>query len=410
MTLKTIFKPSVPVATSNASTSPASAVQSDSSAKHDGETFHNWGLRFCAMVNASQYSLVPSLQRVYNYMYSEQVNNINLQEQQKQNIRGEITQKQTDIEQKKNAVSACQSNIETAQNKILECQQAKTEIKNKAYEVNKEAKIKLIIGLVILIPLTIYLFLFYSSTFYSAFFKDFSTGENVLNAMFDAQALSHSIKAGISEFFFVLCAPVIFLGLGFALHFFAKQNHWTKYLKMSSIVCVTFTFDAILAYMIGKHLHEMEIIIGTKPLGTPYGITEAISDPNTWAVIFCGFIVYIIWGIVFDMSMSAYNQLDLNKVNLNSIDQQIQTHQNTIQSLRGNMQSLQTQIIRIQGEINGLTNQLNQNVIIDKNSIRKEMTNFFGGWMAQMGVLGKSNAAQQQAHAAFNQTIQDLLN
>ena len=50
----------------------------------------------------------------------------------------------------------------------------------------------------------------------------------------------------------------------------------------------------------------------------------AIHDINSWAVIFCGFIVYIIWGIVFDQCMDAYDKMDLNKTKLKEIAQKIQ--------------------------------------------------------------------------------------
>ena len=84
--------------------------------------------------------------------------------------------------------------------------------------------------------------------------------DNVMNAMFDANALSNAANAGMAELGFVLSAPVIFLGLGFGLHFFAMQKGAQKYIKMGAILLVTFMFDCILAYLIGKQLHNLGII------------------------------------------------------------------------------------------------------------------------------------------------------
>ncbi len=64
-----------------------------------------------------------------------------------------------------------QKQREECEKRMKELQDEKVRIKNERYQVNKDAKLKLIIGLVILLPLTFYLFLFYSSTFYSAFFS-----------------------------------------------------------------------------------------------------------------------------------------------------------------------------------------------------------------------------------------------
>lgn len=377
--------------------------------KQEGETYHHWGLRVCAIADGSCFTLVPYLQNVYNYIYREQVNNQALQDSQKKEIECKIEQKQRETEGLEKKLANNQQQQNEAKDKISDLNKEKTEIKNKAYEVNKEAKLKLIIGLIILVPLTLYLFLFYSSTFYSAFFKDFSTTTNVLNSMFDAEALSKALEASFTELCFVLCAPIIFMGLGFALHFFTIQKSFTKYFKMAAILCITFIFDAILAYMIGKHLHEMEVIIGTAPLNSTYGFNDAVSDINTWAVIFCGFIVYIIWGIVFDMSMSAYNQLDLNKINIKAIDQKILLFKNEITELKQKEQDLNNNIISVRNAISTLTAQISKSIIIDKAAIKTEMTNFFSGWVAQMSVLGMTNAQKQEATNTFNNTLKTLL-
>lgn len=377
--------------------------------KQEGETYHHWWLRVCAIADGSCFTLVPYLQNVYNYIYREQVNNQALQDSQKKEIECKIEQKQRETEGLEKKLANNQQQQNEAKDKISDLNKEKTEIKNKAYEVNKEAKLKLIIGLIILVPLTLYLFLFYSSTFYSAFFKDFSTTTNVLNSMFDAEALSKALEASFTELCFVLCAPIIFMGLGFALHFFTIQKSFTKYFKMAAILCITFIFDAILAYMIGKHLHEMEVIIGTAPLNSTYGFNDAVSDINTWAVIFCGFIVYIIWGIVFDMSMSAYNQLDLNKINIKAIDQKILLFKNEITELKQKEQDLNNNIISVRNAISTLTAQISKSIIIDKAAIKTEMTNFFSGWVAQMSVLGMTNAQKQEATNTFNNTLKTLL-
>ena len=376
--------------------------------KQEGETYHHWGLRVCAIANGSNYTLVPYLHNVYNYIHHEQVQNEYLQEQQHKNLECQIEQKRNDIECLNQKLNVCKQAQTDYKENIDELKNEKNSLRNKAYEVNKGAKIKLLLGLVILIPLTIYLFLFYSSTFDSAFFKDFGEGANLMNSMFDANALSKALETSITELCFVLSAPVIFMGLGFSLHFFTIQKTWTKYIKMGAILGITFLFDAILAYMIGKHLHDMEVIIGTAGLDSTYGIGDAIGDINTWAVIFCGFIVYIIWGIVFDMSMSAYDQLDLNKINIKAIDKRIEEIEQQVREEKTKEQSINKEINELNNNISDLTSQISSNVIIDKAVIRTEMTNFFAGWIAQMNVLGQANIDQLSANETFKETLNSL--
>lgn len=378
--------------------------------RQEGETYHHWGLRVCAIADGGSLTLRPYLHNVYLYIHREQVENEALQEGERRKIQCQIEQKRNDIEALNSRLNDSKQKQDEKTEKMAELKSEKQELKNKAYQVNKAAKLKLIIGLAILVPLTYYLFLFYSSTFYSAFFKNFASSATVLNSMFDSQALGNALQASVTELCFVLCAPVIFLGLGFSLHFFTIQNSWTKYIKMASILCVTFVFDAILAYMIGKHLHEMEVIIGVAPLGSGYGISEAVADINTWAVIFCGFVVYIIWGIVFDMSMSAYDQLDLNKININAIDEKIKTMELEVIEEKQKEQDLSNQICALNNTIAGLTVQMGKTYIIDKAAIRMEMTNFFTGWVSQMNVLGRTQKEQQEANETFEKTVNELLN
>lgn len=406
ITLKSIFSSDAAKAPQQ---TPIPQVQNPNN-RQEGETYHHWGLRVCAIADGGCLTLKPYLHNVYNYIHREQVENEALQEEERRKVRCQIEQKQNDIGVLNGQLNDCKQKQEDKKDKISELNEEKRELRNRAYEVNKAAKLKLIIGLVILIPLTFYLFLFYSSTFYSAFFKDFSASDSVLNAMFDAQALSKAIASSVTELGFILCAPVIFMGLGFCLHFFAIQKLWTKYFKMAAILCVTFVFDAILAYMIGKNLHTMAVIIGTADLDSTYGLAEATSDINTWAVIFCGFIVYIIWGIVFDMTMSAYGQLNLNSINIKAIEGQVKILETEIDEEKQKEQALNNQINSLNNNIAELTLQLSRTVIINKNAIRTEMTNFFTGWAAQMNVLGKNQQEQQDAHETFENTINTLLN
>lgn len=374
------------------------------------ETYNHWGKRICAMVDGSSLTLKAYLQKIYIDIYQKQAGDVNLQKEEHQKIQTQIDQKRNDIAYLDKQLNDSKQREQDMKNEISKLDDDESELKSKVYEVNKEAKIKLILGLVILLPLTLYLFLFYSSTFYSAFFKDFGANANVLNSMFDAEALKKALEASVTELAFVLCAPIIFMGLGFCLHFFAIQKSWKKYVKMGAILLITFVFDAILAYMIGKHLHEMEVIIGTAALDSKYGFSEAISDINTWAVIFCGFIVYIIWGVVFDMTISAYNQLDLNREKRKQIDAKKKKLKADIASEQQDQNKLNNQIKNEKNDITQLEGELKKTIIINKSTIHLEMTNFFTGWTTQMNVLEMSQADQNEVGDIFEKTVKTLLN
>lgn len=215
--------------------------------------------------------------------------------------------------------------------------------------------------------------------------------------MFDSNALANAYADGVAELGFVLSAPIIFLGLGFALHFFSIQEGKMKYLKMASILLVTVMFDCILAYKIGEQMHTFGIIIGQYPIGEEYTVNMALHDINTWAVIFCGFIVYVIWGIVFDMCMSAYDKMDLNKTRLDSIKKEIDDLEQKIKAEKEKIQNLKQQETDAKNRVKELMAKLGHEVYIDYAAIRTEMNNFFAGWIKMMQVLSIGQEQQDEA-------------
>ena len=386
---------------------PFPPVNSDN--LQNGETYDNWGTRICGIVSGSLTALSPYLQKVYNHSYNRQAHNVEFQRQQMADIHAEIDRKNGEIELANHKIDAANKEIDNINCKIKGLKEEQQEIKSSKERTNKEERLKLFIGLFIIIPLTIYLFLFYSSTFYSAFFRDPASITDVMNSMFDANALANAYGSGITELGFVLSAPIIFMGLGFALHFFSVQEGKMKYLKMAAMLLVTLMFDCILAYKIGEQMHSLGIITGVYPIGEEYTVNMALHDINTWAVIFCGFIVYVIWGVVFDMCMSAYNKLDLNKTRLKAIKQELDNCDKKIKAENDNIQTLNQQITNERNAIAALTAKLVKQVIIDYSLIRADMNNFFSGWITMMQILEKSQGEMDEAKATYDSQMSTLI-
>lgn len=362
-----------------------------------GETYNNFGVRMCGRVNGGTAFLPPFLQRVYLSEKEKQAKDEETQRVAKLEIQNKINDKQAELERATNLIAEIEDKIQLCLDRIAEWKDKISELKNVVSQgKNKEAKIKMILGCVILIPLTFYLFVFYSSTFYSAFFRNFADGNiGIGTAMLDPQAIPAAYEQGIGELFFVLTAPVIFLGLGFALHFFALQQNKMKYLKMAAIISVTFIFDCILAYLIGKKIHDVQLIYTDLP---PYNLNEAIVDPNIWAIIFCGFVVYIIWGIVFDMAMTAYNDFTTNKSHIERYERLVEDEKQKMSQLKEDKAKANANKIGINHEIERLRQDLSSSIIhYDLGAIKHSLSQFFTGWMSVMNAFnpGKADVANE---------------
>ncbi len=386
---------------SNGTTNPDS--------RREGETYQQWGIRMCGIVQGTLTALPACLQKVYLEIYRHQVENKHLQEQARANTQSEIDQKNLDKQGIEAQKSTHNNIIDSFNRKIDELKEEKRQIQGGNEKVNKQERLKLIIGILIILPLTFYLFLFYSSTFYSSFFRNPENLDSLANAMFDGSALSHALTDGATEFAMCLTAPIIFMALGFALHFFTTQNDKLKYFKICAILLVTFMFDCILAYKIGEQLHTFGVVIGQYPIGEEYTISMAVHDVNSWAVIFCGFIVYILWGIVFSLCMNAYNKMDFNKTRLEEIKGEIDNYEHKIRNEQDQINALNIEIANLNNIINELMRRLGNEAYIDYASVKQEMNNFFVGWASQMQMLSIPLTTQNEAKEIFDREMSTLI-
>jgi hypothetical protein len=165
------------------------------------------------------------------------------------------------------------------------------------------------IGLCLLLPITLYLLVFYISASYSAFFKEFSN-DSLTAAIFDADALTNAFKASWLEGVLVITIPFVFMGLGYVIHMMQKGNGLKNNIRMIALFVTTFLFDGLLAYQIEKKIYEFNKTLTSQP----YNLKVALAEAEFWMIIFAGFVVYIIWGLVFDFVMKEHENKDKIRV------------------------------------------------------------------------------------------------
>lgn len=384
--------------------------------KIQDETYKNYGIRICGKVTASLNVLNPFLLSVYNGEKQRQISDKELQEQRKNQLSNDLVQKNGQISIEETKKDALTGKIQGHQDEIESLSAELLEAKGKNGQINKMARVKLWSGCIILPILTIYLFIFYSSTFYSAFFKNFlasylsgldQSDIGVGAAMFDPQALPNALQNGLGELVFIICAPIIFMGLGYCLHYFMMSKSFTRFIKAGSILFITLIFDCILAYLIGEKLYDVKTMTLYDDM-PPFSLSLALVDANFWAVIFCGFIVYIIWGIVFDMVLTAYEDLRSNKYEIEKIKHTIDEQKTAIIEDNKKLNETNLVIDKLNAEKAALEQALSQNVFFDLHIIKLAISDFFAGWMTMMNVLNTSNKNQEGATNIYNDTVNQL--
>ena len=193
--------------------------------------------------------------------------------------------------------------------------------------------------------------------------------------------------------------PFVFIGLGFLIHQFQKGKGAKKYFQIIALILVTFVFDAILAYEITEKIYNIKAENSFQEMPA-YDFNFAFHSVNFWLIIFAGFVVYIIWGFVFDFTIEAYDKLDVIKQEIKArqreigyIEDDLKIKREKVGELYDDISSIKKIIKDLQGRING--------VIIDTTEFDKILHEFLGGWLHWMNAnkFDQSKIAEAKSKA-----------
>lgn len=350
--------------------------------KPEGETYEQYGRRLCAAVNGGLNVFNAMLEKIYLSERHRQKIDEKLQEERRAARRKEIEEKESEKQMELNRQNKAEMDIANEEDHLTDLKGELAELQNKEGEVNKMARMKLIVGLVVLVPLAVYLYNFYIDAFSKGF-------EGLMNS------------------FTLYFAPLIFFGLGFALHFFAVQEGWSKYLKIAAVLVFTFLFDCLLAYNIAE-MEYNAIAVNSLHEMPPYSLSMAVRDVHVLGVLFCGFIAYIIWGVVFDMSMTAYENMRSNKGEINSCKIKIADIKKQIADKKSALLTIKDKITSLDAQIKNLNTDLAKNVFIDYSQIRSALADFRAGWFNMLAQTSLPKEYQEKTQEIYEQKIKTL--
>lgn len=295
------------------STSPK---EDTSDTKHQEEnevqvrmTYYQTGYGASKLALGQPLTFKSGLQEVYS-SFEDQCRQLKEEQQKmKQPYIDEQKRQESELKNSETALSINQDKLKVLDEKIHEIKHDIGNVKAnpEKYGIThtKQPHALFYIGLFLLVPITIYLFVFYISATYSAFFKEFAD-DSLSAAIFDAQSFTNAMKEGWLEGTLVITIPSVFLGLGYIIHMVQKSKGLKNGIRLAGLFILTFLFDSLLAYQIERKIYEFN-----KTLDSPlYNLKIALSQAEFWMIIFAGFVVYIIWGLVFDLVMKEYENID----------------------------------------------------------------------------------------------------
>ena len=338
--------------------------------KTETQSYEDWGFESAKKQNGNKLAFTGFWSLVKEYYRKIEILKQYGDNKDAQKAEVELSKKEREIEQKQSIISGIKDKIQVLKEKIDNLKKDIIRIKENPETIlpDKASKLGFIIGCTILAFLTIYLFVFYSSAAYSAMFKEFTIDElGVASSIFDPKAVEMAFKEGAEAPVYILTLPFVFLGLGYLIHKFQEAEGNAKYFKIAFLIAITFAFDALLAYHITKKIYD--ILKENKFQDMPeYSIPMAISDGNFWLIIFAGFVVYIIWGFVFDLTMEAYDKLNIvalaikaKESEIRIIEDDVDKHNKEIDTINEHIHKVELEVIDLKKIVNGEVFKINWN-------------------------------------------------
>lgn len=313
-------------------------------------TYYQSGYGAAIKAVGSPINFKACLENVYQ-SFEQQCRDQEIQQKKlKQPYIDDKIRKQSELKNTEAAISIFEEKKREIQEKINEAKNDIEDVKhhpeNHGVDSSKRPKAQFYIGLFLLLPITLYLFVFYISATYSAFFKDFSN-DSLTAAIFDAQAFSNALKAGWLEAILIFTIPSVFLGLGYVIHMVQKSKGVKSIFRTIALFIVTFLFDGLLAYQIEKKIYEFN----KTPDSLPYNLKIALGEAEFWMIIFAGFVVYIIWGLVFDVTMKEHENIDKIKGYIDTKVQEIKLLEVNKNEIIEEISSLKKKAVEISGRM-----------------------------------------------------------
>jgi hypothetical protein len=372
---------------------------------NDNTTIQRFGFNSAGNTNGSAIGLSICLNRIYQDHRNEVARDAAKQAAYKHPYRQKLLELKADSQSlKERNAKITSEEIPLLTDKIERLKKSIIEIRTNPELVSSDSsgKASFYIGLFILLFLTVYLFIFYSCASYSSFFKEFQISEiGLANSIFDPKALSKAINDGLTELILITTIPAVFLGLGYLIHKSSEKKGLNKYLFISSLIFVTFIFDVIIAYEICEKIYDLQKANSFETGIPEYSLRLAFQSVNFWLIIFAGFVVYLIWGLVFNFTIEAYEQLDKLKVAIRNKQDEIKKFDQNIEKLNEEININKNKESKNTSDISKLNDIVDHNIIIPK-EFKHYLFQFMQGWSHWMSANLKNQTQQQECQNVLN--------
>lgn len=360
--------------------------QSNTTEANGKVTYTQYGFRSAQKSQSNHEAVEGYLNLVYDKFLEEQKLDEQGLKSRISKLKAEVQQDKTRKNDANAEISSYKRHKEDKEKDIEELEIEKIEIKNGDGELGDTSSFT--IGAFITLLLTLYLFVFYSSSGYSAFYgiKPGSLGFINPNVFADAQNKGGGVIALIILF------PVIFLGLGFLIHnsletnkMLSSQGKPKSFSLIASLLLITLIADIFIGYKISQGLHTNEFNAGLT--NDTWKFRMIFEDINFYLVLVLGFVVYVIWGFLLNYVLShSYLKTESEKVKLmlENISRKIAEKRKELTDIISKVHKLESDITNFESKIHENEKDIigyeNGVIPVNISSLKGSVGEFMGGW------------------------------
>lgn len=228
---------------------------------------------------------------------------------------------------------------------------------------------------------TLFVYLFYVSSFYAGFLRDVATemqqagpdGQSaVLSAIFSKQAFV--------TLHFHWAGPLLLFVFGIGLHvLWDVPGRWGKVGFWALLAVVMFT-DGLIAYFVEKKIHEMKIMMG---MANQTDAHAWWTSAEFWLVMAMGFVAALAWSLLLHAWMHEISKKDVNRITALDIRYRLDKQQ----EIKTQMAALKAKLVELEGQISRLELDIKaleasrQQVVFSPSELEKYVTDFYDGWL-----------------------------
>lgn len=364
-------------------------------------------------VHAAPVVLKANISKLFYNKIIDDENFLKKEEERKNELKKQLHDEETKLETTLQNISQTIGEKETIENEISDLRKQKETIHsgdiNSIHNIPPPDKIGYFIGIFILVFLTAYLFLFYTSAIYNSFVYDVKeasrasifNNKSLTTTIFNPNAIIDAYNKSAFTFLFILTSPMIFFGLGYLIH---KFNESKKYHYTALILIFTFLFDAVLAYAIVSEIYEAKYATGI--IDKPWEFNMVYHQVNFYIILAAGFVIYIVWGVVLSFVINGHNSMNPTRLALKSINSQIAEYQLKLKELRQSLQAYTDIKLNHETAIKKIKTDLEHEKFNEQN-FQHRVAEFMSGWhtwIAQ-GFPYEKHVRQNEADAAKDEII-----